>query len=175
MAVSLLTGEAVWQLFETFEHTAFRLETRDSYQVEEEEREPFRRFLAGEAADDSFMADFCDAVRGWVAQGKQISRVRVVSEPHSDYVRWSLWLARLNVEAGEDIRYLPRPIAMRLGLPAEDYWLFDSRRLAIPRFADGDRLLGFELVEDPAAVVQRCYWRDAAWHFAVPRDEYVRA
>ena len=38
-----------------------------------------------------------------------MERVRVVSEPHSDYTRFGIDLARrLNVPAGEDIRYLPR-------------------------------------------------------------------
>jgi hypothetical protein len=169
----LLAQEAVWQLFLSFEHTAFRLETRDRYELEEEEREPFRRFMAGEPADDSWMSDFCDAVRGWVGEGKRLERVRVVTEPHSDYVRWGLEVAKLNISAGEDIRYLPRARAARLGLPSEDYWLFDSRQAAILRFNDENRLLGAELVDDPAMVVQRCYWRDAAWHHAVRRSEYA--
>ena len=36
-----------------------------------------------------------------------MTRVRVVSEPHDDYTRFLLDLARINVAAGEDIRYLP--------------------------------------------------------------------
>jgi hypothetical protein len=168
----LLTGEAFWELFLSFRHTAFRLETRDRYVVPEE-RKPFDRFLAGQPADDSWIADFCGTVGGWVAEGKRMERVRVVSQPHSDYVRWSLTVARLNVGAGEDIRYLPRQRAERLGLPDEDYWLFDSRRVAALRFDSADRLLGAELIEDPAAVVRRCYWRDAAWHYAIPWRRYV--
>jgi hypothetical protein len=169
----LLTLEAVWQLLLSFEHTAFRLETRDRYELDEEEREPFRLFMAGEPADDSWMSDFCDAVRGWVAEGKRLERVRIVTEPHSDYARWGLEVARLNIAAGEDIRYLPRARAARRGLPDEDYWLFDSRQVAVLRFDDENRLLGAELVHDPALVVRRCYWRDAAWHYAVPRNEYA--
>lgn len=38
--------QAFLALFDSFEHTAFRLETRDAY-VEDEETEPLRAFLAG--------------------------------------------------------------------------------------------------------------------------------
>ncbi|MFJ1545879.1 DUF6879 family protein [Streptomyces sp. NPDC088246] len=43
----MLDGEAFGQLFETFERTAFRLETLAVYDVEEEAEE-MARFLAGE-------------------------------------------------------------------------------------------------------------------------------
>lgn len=170
----VLTPEEFADLFTSFAHTAFRLETRDFYN-DDSEHEPFRRFLAGEPADDTWMADFCADVRGWVAEGKRIERVRVVTVPHSDYVRWSLTVARLNVQAGEDIRYLPRTRARDLGLPDEDYWLFDSRRAAVLRFDDTDRLLGAELIEDPAEVVKRCHWRDVAWHYATEWGRYSRS
>jgi hypothetical protein len=169
----LLTSEEFWQLFLSFEHTAFRLETRDHY-VEPVESEPYRRFLAAEPIDNSWFMEYYQVVQGWVADGKRVERVRVVTEPHSSYVRWSLQVATLATEAGEDIRYVPRTRAGKLGLPNEDYWLFDSRKAAVLRFGEEDRRTGIELVEDPALVVQRCYWRDAAWHHAVPFVEYAR-
>ncbi|WP_225987272.1 DUF6879 family protein [Streptomyces spectabilis] len=48
MAVpDLLTGEAFGRLLDTFERTAFRLETRTAYDVAEEQEE-IARFLAGD-------------------------------------------------------------------------------------------------------------------------------
>ena len=52
----------------------------------------------------------------------------MVIVPHSNYVRWSLTVARLNTEAGEDIRYLARDKAREPELPDEDFWLLDSWR-----------------------------------------------
>lgn len=167
----LLAGEGFRRLFDAYEHTAFRLETREHY-VEDEEQEPLRRFLAGEPADDAWFADWVDDIREATAEGKRVERVRVVSEPHSDYTRFGLDLARLNVGAGEDIRYLPRPQAQRLSLPAEDFWLFDSQTVAILRFADDHRLLGVDVIDDPVIVVRRCQWRDIAWHHAIPWRDY---
>ena len=68
-----------------------------------------------------------------------------------------------NLAAGEDIRYLDRSRAEELELPAHDFWLFDSRRLAILHFDDDDLFLGFETIDSVEAVLQHCHWRDAAW------------
>jgi hypothetical protein len=95
----------------------------------------------------------------------------VVSLPFSDYNRWSYVIAQHNIAAGEDIRYLISQRAEELGLPNHDYWLFDSRKLLRMRFDEADRFLGGEIIEDSAEIVRHNYWRDAAWHYAVRRDE----
>jgi hypothetical protein len=164
--------QAFLALFDSFEHTAFRLETREAY-VEDEESEPLRAFLAGRP-DYGWFADWPEYISGIVAAGKRFERVRVVSQPHSDYTRFGLDLARLSVAAGDDIRYLPRPEAQRLGLPNEDYWLFDSRTVVIFGFGADGRITQRLLVDEPAAVVAHSYWRDVAWHYAVHHTEYAR-
>jgi hypothetical protein len=40
-------------------------------------------------------------------------------------------------------------------------------------FDDEDVFLGTELISDPATIVQHNYWRDAAWHAAVRRDDFA--
>lgn len=166
-----LDEDQFWGWFEGFEDTAYRLEVRDRYAVDEE-REPMRRFLAGEPADDSWFMDFFDAVRGWRAAGKRVERVRVVREPLGDYARFLLDLARLNTAAGEDIRYLERTEAERLDLPARDYWLFDSARVAVLHFDGADRLLRVEAVTAPEAVSGYQRARDVAWRHAIPWADF---
>lgn len=46
-------------------------------------------------------------------------------------------------------------------------------QLVVMRFDDDDRFIGGELVEDPAEIVRANYWRDAAWHKAVRRDDFA--
>lgn len=169
----LLDGEAFRQLFDSYAHTAFRLETRERYVVDKEQ-EPLRKFLAGEPANDAWMEDWLADIRAATTDGKRVERVRVVNEPHSDYTRFGLDLAQLTVGAGEDIRYLPRTRAHELALPDEDYWLFDSGHVAVLRFDGSDRLLGVQVLDDPAEVVRRCQWRDAAWHHATTWRDYRR-
>ncbi|MBI1758254.1 MAG: hypothetical protein HYR62_03375 [Actinobacteria bacterium] len=167
--MTLLVGEDFFDLFRTFEHTAYRLEVRESYY----EKEQLGQFLAGQRVNLTYMEAWFSLIVQRRVEGKRIERVRVVSRPHSDYTRYGLWLCAYNTQAGEDIRYLERQHAA--GLPDLDYWLLDSNRLYAVRFGEGDDLLGAELVEDPAAVIQAGWWRDVAWHHAVPYSEYVKA
>lgn len=161
------------KLFDDFEHTAFRLETQERY-VEDDEIEPLQAFLAGRA-DYAWHQDWVAYIGEVRAAGKVFERVRVVSEPHSDYTRFGLDASRDNVAAGDDIRYLPRPLAKKLELPDEDYWLFDSRVAVIFRFGTDGRISQFELIDDPEAIVQRNVWRDIAQHYAIPRNAYAAA
>lgn len=73
--------------------------------------------------------------------------------------------------SGEDIRYLWRERAA--ALPAEDFWIFDSRIVALLHFDDDDNMLGIELITEPAEVVRYCVARDAAMHHAVPYERFA--
>jgi hypothetical protein len=133
-----------------------------------------RQWLQGETPDIGWFDSWLDGVRGRAAEGRFFRRVRVVSVPMTDNARYSLWLSQFNNQAGEDIRYLDREDADRLELPDFDYWLFDSRRVAKMYFdEDDDRFIGFEIIEDPAVVVELNYQRDAAWHHATTRDDFA--
>jgi hypothetical protein len=167
----VLSGQALAELVLSYQHTAFRLETRERYN-EPEEAEPLRRFLDGEP-DYSWNTEWAAMIRRRTALGQRMARVRIVAEPHSDYTRFGLDLARVNVAVGEDIRYLPQERARDLGLPGHDFWLIDSRKVAILRFGDDDVLLGAEIPTDPEVIVEHCYWRDLAWRFAIPFTEYA--
>jgi hypothetical protein len=172
-ALNLIRGQEFHCLFETFEHTAFRLEVRDRYNSPSE-AEPLRRFLADEPDDLAWFQDWTALVRTATAEGRRFSRVRVVSLPLTDYSRFGVEYSQHTIAAGDDIRYLPRDRADAIGLPDHDYWLFDSRKLAWMHFNEtDDRFLGSEIIEDPAAVVQHNYWRDAARHWAVRRDDFA--
>jgi Family of unknown function (DUF6879) len=156
-------------LFTSFEHTAFRLEVRRTYNPSYED-ETLGNFLAGKPLDLSWMQEWLRMVQDAGAEGRLFARVRVVDLPMSDWNRYSYALAQHNIAAGEDIRYLARDQAA--GLPDHDYWLFDSSKLVVMRFDAADRFTGGELVEDPTEIVKANYWRDAAWHKAVRRDDF---
>jgi hypothetical protein len=117
------------------------------------------------------MQSWLDMVREAAAQGRRFARVRVVTLPLTDYSRFGVWCAQFTTGAGEDIRYLLRDQAG--DLPDHDYWLFDSRLLVRMRFDDKSAFLGGEVIEDAATIVEHNYWRDAAWHQAVRRDDFA--
>ena len=145
---------------------------RDQYNSPAEV-EPYRKFIAGEHDDLAWFQNWLDMVREATAEGRRFSRVRVVSTPLTDYSRFGLWTSGFTNKAGDDIRYLTRGQAEATSLPKHDYWLFDSRKLVVMHFGDDDRFVSAEVIEDQAAIVQHNYWRDAAWHHAIRRDEFV--
>ncbi|MGB8996875.1 MAG: DUF6879 family protein [Pseudonocardiaceae bacterium] len=165
-------GAEFGQLFHTFEHTAFRLEVRATY-APSYERESFQKFLAGEPYELPWIQDWLSMVRDAAMEGRCFARVRAVSLPMSDYNRWSHVIAQHNIAAGEDIRYLTSERAQELELPDHDYWLFDSCKLLRMRFDEADRFLSGEIIEDSAEIVRHNYWRDAAWHHAVRRNDFA--
>lgn len=148
------------------------MEVRDNYDSPYE-NESLRQFLSGESDDLPWMQDWLAMIREATAKGRCFSRVRVVSTPLTDYSRFGVFCSQFTNAAGEDIRYLERDQAEAEGLPRHDYWLFDSRKLVWMHFDDVDRFQGGEIIEDPAVIVQHNYWRDAAWHRAVRRDEFA--
>jgi hypothetical protein len=62
---------------------------------------------------------------------------------------------------------------LELGLPDEDYWIFDATMAVIIYFDEEDRPIGQELIDDPAEVVRRLHWFDAAWHHSISREEFA--
>jgi hypothetical protein len=129
------------------------------------------QFIAGEPVDLDWFQNWLGMIREATAAGRRFSRVRVVSIPLTDYSRFGLFCSEHTNAAGEDIRYLRRDAAA--DLPDYDYWLFDSRKLVRMHFDEEENFLGGELIEDPAVIVQHNYWRDAAWHYAMRRDDFA--
>lgn len=160
-----LTGEDFNSLFRYFHDTAFRLETRPFYAVAEE-REAYEGFLAGHPEPLTafgFFTAWRDQIADLTARGRRVERVRLLDDPPSDYQRWEIWAGPFSADAGEVIRYLPRHRAIDLRIPdTDDWWLFDSQRLAHVRFDEEGRPLGGEIVTDPDIVAQHCAWRDLA-------------
>lgn len=171
-----LTGEDFDNLFRHFSHTAWRLETQPVYLVESEQ-EQVAAFLAGQPRPPAEFAQYSawlDQIRLLTSEGKRVGRVRVLTEPPTDYLRWEAWAGAWNIEAGEDIRYMPRGRAVEVGLPLDyDWWLFDSLRLAKMKFDPEGRPMGGEIITGPEVVVQHCAWRDLAVHYSAPAAEHA--
>lgn len=173
--MTLITGSDFNALFSEFKRSAFRLEGRDRYDAPDE-RERLRTFLAGEGYDvaSRLAAPWWQMIRDATAGGKRVQRVRVVTEPLGNYSRYALAGARINIDGGEDIRYMARDKAISLDLPEHDFWLFDEKTVAWMHFDDNDALLGADLVEDPDVVKQHLQWQATAWQHATPYDDYIR-
>lgn len=173
--MSWLSDEERAGLFDTFERDAFHLEMRDVYRVQDEV-EPQRKWRDGEWTD----AEAAEWWEPWLAkmrrvtgQGRTVRRLRIVTEPITDYTRFLWEGTRFNVSAGEDVRWLPRHLVPDdVELPPEDLWLLDDTRLILNHFDEPALSMRMEQVEDPDLIALVVDSRDRLWPLAIPHAEY---
>ncbi|MFG3254415.1 DUF6879 family protein [Streptomyces sp. NPDC048172] len=145
---------------------------RDSYASNPQ----FEAWRRGERIDwdarASWWRPFHDHIARAIARGVSVRRARVVSEPVSEYIRWEHYVTRANVEAGEEVRWLPRRNASDLALPGNDFWLFDGRLARLHHFSGEGEVVEDELTTD-AGVLGLCATAfEAVWQRAVPHEKY---
>jgi hypothetical protein len=158
-------------LLRTFERSSVHLETRDAYGTAVEL--PYlAKWAAGEADDLSWLDDWCNTLRQHVAAGKAVRRARIVSEPLSDYQRWSYSIAHPMVDAGEDIRWVPRRLVSSIGIPGNDFYLFDDRLVVFLIYSGNGLNAAYEPSTDPADIDLCRSAFDAVWKLAVPHHDY---
>ncbi|WP_040864996.1 DUF6879 family protein [Nocardia exalbida] len=165
----LVPDEGFPDLLRTCKREAFHLEVLDSY-AEPNEHEPFRRFLADEPDDYAWFQPWTELVQEATSRGVAVTRVRIVTEPHTDYTRFALAVAALNVRAGEDIRYLPRHRAGEV--PSDDYWLLDDETVVFSAFGESGGWSG-AVTSDPHIAAYCRGLRVRFWSLATPFPEYV--
>ncbi|MFI9381859.1 DUF6879 family protein [Kutzneria sp. NPDC052558] len=166
----LITGEEFDALFAAFRRTAWRWEAQASYH-EPYELGPLERWRRGEPDDLAWMADWLGGIRAATDAGRLFQRVRLYTEPPTEYLRWQENITPANVEAGEDIRIVTADQAAELELPGHDFWLFDDDHLVRMHF-DASGFVGGEMITEPGTVAQHRAWRDIAWTHAVPYWQY---
>jgi hypothetical protein len=150
------------------------MEVRDSYAVPSES-EPLRRFLSGQPRlnepDESWQA-WAELLQEATDRGVAVSRLRVVTVPHSDYQRWLLSETADNIEAGEDIRYLPRHLVDTDEIPRDDFWLFDDEKVAFNLISQDGKPAGAAITTDPGIVVYCQRVKKRLWPLSTPYAEY---
>ncbi len=158
-------------LIATFRTSAVHLETRDAYGTAVE-LPHMAQWKAGELDDLGWMRDYCDTVRAHVAAGRTIRRARIVSEPLSEYQRWSHSIAHALSDAGEQIHWVPRTRVSTIAVPGNDYYLFDDR-LALFLHYSGDGLATDRTVSTEPAVIALCRTAfDAVWAVSTAHRDY---
>jgi hypothetical protein len=159
------------ELLTTFKRDAIHLEQRDAYGTEIEL--PYMaRWAAGEPDDLAWLNEWCESLREHVAAGRSVRRARIVSEPLSDYQRWSYSIAQPMVDAGEDIRWVPRRRVSSLALPGNDYYLFDDR-LAVFLIYAGSGLATDRLASTDPADLRLCRAAfEEVWKLSIPHRDY---
>lgn len=151
-------------------HSVVHLEMRDTYDATDP---AFTDWLAGGSGIDDSWGAWKDLIGSAVARGVRMRRARIVSEPLTDYLRWEHMLTDLNVEAGEQVRWLPRRQAFDLMLPGADFWMYDGRLVAFNFNAGDGTDTGEEEYTNDPDIVTRCVAAfEQVWERAIPHGQY---
>jgi hypothetical protein len=121
--------------------------------------------------NSSFLDGWLKKVRGYRAEGKTFQLVRMVTEPPTEYLRWMFTITPLNVEAGEDIRWINQTDARQLQMPSYDFYILDDEQVAIMHF-DDNGFSGAEVTSDSTVLAEHQECRGRAWAVATPHAEY---
>ncbi|MBF6278742.1 MULTISPECIES: DUF6879 family protein [Nocardia] len=169
--MQLLHGNPWPELFGDCRREAFHLEVRDAYAVADESA-PFRKYLDGEQDDYAWFEPWLQLVKDTTGRGVAVTRVRVVTVPHTDYTRFSLAVTELNAGAGEDIRYLPRHEAGEV--PSDDFWLLDDNRVVFNLVDENGRAADGAALTTDTGIVEHCRrLKQRLWSLATPYREYI--
>jgi hypothetical protein len=169
--VTPITDEDFDRLLLGFEREALHLEMRDAYGTAVE-LPHMAKWATGEPDDLEWLQGWCGILREGVKVGKSVRRARIVSEPLSDYQRWSFSIAHPMVDAGEDIRWVPRRLVSSVALPGNDFYLFDDRMVVFLHYA-GSGLGTEKLVSTNSADIELCRSAfEAVWKLSTPHSEY---
>jgi hypothetical protein len=167
-----VTDPRFGRLFTGVRRSWFRLETLQHYDAISE-RHSFAAFLRGEPIDTT-PGPWQQMIRRHVDADRQLSRVHVVEEPLSDYIRFELEVYAPNVAAGEDVRLIPVATGTwPKDVPRHDFWLFDDERLWLMDYDVNDAFQAARLVDDPAVIDQHRRWRDSALAQSIPLADYA--
>lgn len=167
-----VSREELAQLCREITRSFVHLETRDTYGTDTEQPH-WRKWRNGESDDYAWLTWWLDMLREHRAAGRRCRRLRIVSEPLSDYQRWVLSFTHLFVDAGEETRYLLRARLTTVALPGSgDYYVFDDTTALFLHYAGDGTNTSFELVED-GDVVRFCADAfETVWNLATPFSEY---
>ena len=157
------------ELLANTKRSAAHLEMRDVYDESDPAYQDFCSGGPGTYDRSAWLSTVAEAV----GRGVTMRRLRIYSQPATRYIEWEYALTPQNIEAGEDVRWLPRKRAYDLLLPGADLWMFDNRLVRFHHNAgDGRSLKEYEFVSDPRRIMQVVGSFEMAWERATPHADH---
>jgi hypothetical protein len=170
-----ISPEEFSALFSTFEQSAFRLETRKTYRVPQEE-ELIKEYLEGKPLPSDTNEAWCKRVKDAVSAGKTMSRVHVMPTMLTPYLRFEIeWGYLYNAEAGEQILLCQHndPAQIFGSWPVDDFWLFDNEICVRMQYGADDAFQFGERITKPADLKEHQHLRDIAIKRSITLNAYL--
>lgn len=150
-----------------------KVELRDNYGMDGKN---LRAWLSGDlAAVEASYAGWAESMAAMTARGETFRRVRVVSEPLSDYQQMAVRFSGLAVDAGEQLRWLPRRLVSAVPLPGNDAFVMDGAAAMFNVLNGNNDKPQPQYSRDPEVVKFCINAFETAWELATPHHEYRAA
>ena len=166
-----ITEDDLTELTGSFQNSMIHLEARDAYGTETE-LPHMAKWHAGERDDFAWLQDWCIKMATHVSAGRVARRLKIVSEPLSDYQRWAYDVFTRIAKAGEDVRWVPRPRVSAVCIPGNDYYLFDNERVVFLHYAGTGLNTGFTTTTDREVIEMCSAAFEKVWALSIPHREY---
>lgn len=166
------------ELLAAAQHSACHLEMRDAYGVGDEAADFEHWERTGERDTDptsAYWTPWVDLIGRTSRRGVAVRRARVVSEPVTPYIRYEHAGTSVNVQAGEDVRWLPRRQASDIALPGNDFWLFDRTTVLFNHFSGEGSWTEpkWEVRTEPAVIQLAASAFETVWERGIPHEKYT--
>jgi hypothetical protein len=149
------------------------METLQSYQVAPEDA-LFSAFMEGRPLPYSTESSaWLRRITDYTGSGRRMSRVHVVDEPLTDYLRFELEVYRINQSAGEEVFITPRRTHVALASFNQDWYLFDDETLIFMHYSESGEFLGAAEAPEGTDVGIFRRQRDLALEHAIPLGRYL--
>lgn len=161
-------------LFDTFTHSAYRLECLPAYAIPREDAS-MRAFLDGAPRPERSVrtSPWLRRVAVTTAAGKVWTRTRVHDTPLTEYQRFQMPAYIESLAAGDRTSFVDRSVVGDLG---PDFWLFDHdtdcARVAVMEYGQAGEFTGFTEAGRVAWFAERRHLAEA---HAMPLAEFVAA
>jgi hypothetical protein len=126
------------------------------------------RWRAGRGRDPEEDRPWVAYIQGLRRRGVRFERARRLTEPLTEYLRMQLDFTYMNIEAGEDVRWVTPTVAAEMGMPDYDYYLVDDDVLAVIDFDAAGQFIGARTSTTREVVARHILWRDLIWPHALP-------
>lgn len=163
-------------LFDTFTHSAHRLETLPAYAIPDEDPS-YLAFRDGLPRPERSVrtSQWMRRIALTTAAGKTWSRTRVIDTPLTEYQRWQIPAYLESQTVGEQIRVVRREEVV-LG-EGPDFWLFDDDTdvpwAVLMEYGPGGEFTGFEVRRDRASLDELIRRRHEAEAMSIALAEFV--
>lgn len=103
----------------------------------------------------------------------RFERVRRFTDPLTEYLRMQLDFTYMNIDAGEDVRWVAPSVATLVGMPEYDFYVIDDDLVAVLDFDSAGLFVGARANEATEVVARHVDWRDLIWPRAVPHERHL--